>query len=58
VPSPGRLGEQTVSVSDLKAMLAPYPSDEMICWPVSTRVGSVKNNDPTFDRADRRGVIR
>jgi hypothetical protein len=25
----------------------PYPSDEMICWPVSARVGNVKNNDPS-----------
>jgi putative SOS response-associated peptidase YedK len=24
---------------------APYPSAEMICWPVSARVGNVKNND-------------
>ena len=35
-------------MSDLKAMLAPYPSDGMICWPVSTRVGNVKNNDPSL----------
>ena len=33
---------------DLKAMLAPYPSDQMICWPISPRVGNVKNNDPTL----------
>jgi hypothetical protein len=26
-------------------MLAPFRSDEMICWPVNARVGSVKNND-------------
>jgi hypothetical protein len=25
-----------------------YPSDEMICWPVSPRVGNVKNNDPSL----------
>jgi putative SOS response-associated peptidase YedK len=25
---------------------SPYPSDDMICWPVSARVGNVKNNDP------------
>jgi len=24
------------------------PSDEMICWPVSGRVGNVKNNDPSL----------
>jgi putative SOS response-associated peptidase YedK len=42
------LGEQQVSLRDLKALLAPYPSDEMICWPVSARVGNVKNNDPSL----------
>jgi hypothetical protein len=26
----------------LKALLAPCPSNEMICWPVSIRVGNVK----------------
>jgi hypothetical protein len=31
----------------LKALLAPYPSDEMVAWPVSPRVGNVKNNDPS-----------
>jgi putative SOS response-associated peptidase YedK len=35
-------------LADLKAMLAPYPSDEMIAWPVSPRVGNVKNNDPSL----------
>ncbi len=25
-----------------------HPSDEMICWPVSPRVGNVKNNDPSL----------
>ena len=27
---------------------APYPSEGMTCWPVSTRVGNVKNNDPSL----------
>jgi putative SOS response-associated peptidase YedK len=45
---PAWLGEQPPSVNDLKAMLGPYPSDEMISWPVSPRVGNVKNNDPTL----------
>jgi hypothetical protein len=40
---PAWLGEQPATVQDLKAILAPYPSDEMICWPVSPRVGNVKN---------------
>jgi putative SOS response-associated peptidase YedK len=26
-------------------LLAPYPSEEMIAWPASPRVGNVKNND-------------
>jgi putative SOS response-associated peptidase YedK len=42
------LGEQPANIPQLKALLAPYPSGEMICWPVSPRVGSVKNNDPTL----------
>ena len=45
---PAWLGEEPVTLPDLKAMLAPYPSDGMICWPISTRVGNVKNNDPTL----------
>jgi putative SOS response-associated peptidase YedK len=39
------LGEQPADVPQLKALLAPYPSDETICWPVSARVGNVKNSD-------------
>jgi putative SOS response-associated peptidase YedK len=32
--------------TQLKALLA--PPEEMICWPVSPRVGNVKNNDPSL----------
>lgn len=32
----------------LKLMLAPYPSEEMTCWPVSPRVSNIKNNDPSL----------
>jgi len=32
---------------DLKSLLAPYPSD-VNRGPMSTRVGSVKNNDPAL----------
>jgi putative SOS response-associated peptidase YedK len=35
-------------VPPLKALLAPYPSDDMICLPVSARVGNVKNNGPSL----------
>ena len=45
---PAWLGEQPATERDLKAMLAPYPSEDMISWPISTRVGNVKNNDPTL----------
>jgi putative SOS response-associated peptidase YedK len=42
------LGEESADVSALKALLAPFPSEEMTCWPVSARVGNVKNNDATL----------
>jgi putative SOS response-associated peptidase YedK len=41
---PARLGEDPADAPESAA--APYPSDGMICWPVSARVGNVKNNDP------------
>ena len=43
---PQWLGEKPADVPHLKVLLAPYPADDMICWPVSPRVGNVKNNDP------------
>jgi len=45
---PAWLGEQPADVPQLKALLAPYPSHAMICWPVSARVGNVKNNYPSL----------
>jgi putative SOS response-associated peptidase YedK len=45
---PEWLGEEPADPRHLKAMLAPYPSEEMTYWPVSTRVGNVKNNDPSL----------
>jgi DNA-binding transcriptional ArsR family regulator len=42
------LGEEPADPAHLKALLAPYPSDDMVCWPVSARVGNVKNNDPSL----------
>ena len=42
------LGEQPADEPQLKALLAPYPSDDMISWPVSARVGNVRNNDPSL----------
>ena len=45
------LGEERADASALKALLVPYPSEEMTCWPVSARVGNVKNNDPSLIEA-------
>ena len=45
---PAWLAEEPADARQLKAMLAPYPSEKMTCWPVSPRVGSVKNNDPSL----------
>jgi putative SOS response-associated peptidase YedK len=42
------LGEQPTELAQVKARLTPYPSDGMIAWPVSPRVGNVKNNDPSL----------
>jgi putative SOS response-associated peptidase YedK len=43
---PAWLGEEPADVTRLKSLLAPSPADEMICWPISPRVGNVRNNDP------------
>ena len=45
---PAWLGGEPADPKQLKALLAPYPADDMICWPVSARVGNVKNNDPSL----------
>jgi putative SOS response-associated peptidase YedK len=45
---PQWLGEAPADARQLKALLAPYPSEGMTCWPVSTRVGNVKNTDPSL----------
>jgi putative SOS response-associated peptidase YedK len=39
------LGEEP---AELKALLTPFPSEEMTCWPVSSRVGNVRNNDASL----------
>src|SRR5215470_4717241 len=45
---PVRLGEKPPKLPELTSLLAPYPSEEMIAWPVSARVGNAKNNDPSL----------
>jgi putative SOS response-associated peptidase YedK len=42
------LGEEAADAADLKSLLAPYPADEMTCWPVSAAVGNVRNNNPAL----------
>jgi putative SOS response-associated peptidase YedK len=41
-------GEEPADPRQLKALLVPYPSGGMTCWPVSPRVGNVKNNEPSL----------
>jgi putative SOS response-associated peptidase YedK len=45
---PEWLGEEPAEPSQLKALFAPYSSGDMTCWPVSARVGNVKNNDASL----------
>ena len=45
---PAWLGEEPASGEALRALFKPYPSEGMICWPVSARVGNVRNNDPSL----------
>ncbi|TCZ79392.1 SOS response-associated peptidase [Paenibacillus albiflavus] len=35
-------------VNALLGLLRPYPADEMIAYPVSTKVGNVRNDDPSL----------
>jgi putative SOS response-associated peptidase YedK len=42
---PAWLGETPATADELKALLAPCPSEELRKWPVDRRVGNVKNND-------------
>src|SRR5438477_624149 len=39
------LGEEPC---DPASLLKPFPAERMTLWPVSKRVGSVKNNDPAL----------
>lgn len=42
------LGEKTADSERLKGLLTPYPAEGMTMWPVSQRVGNVKNDDPSL----------
>ena len=39
------LGENGANADQLQAVCKPFPSERMISWPVSPRVGNVKNTD-------------
>jgi hypothetical protein len=41
-----RLSEEPAELPELKTLLAPCPSDEMVARPVSPRIGNVRNHDP------------
>jgi putative SOS response-associated peptidase YedK len=45
------LGE--IEDGDLKELLKPYPAEEMKMWPLSQRVNSAKNDDPSLLKAIR-----
>ena len=45
---PQWLGEAAAEPKHLKALLTPYPAEEMVAWPVSPRVGNVRNNDSSL----------
>ncbi len=42
------LGEAPAEGPRLKALLVPYPAEKMTIWPVSKRVGNVRNKDPSL----------
>jgi hypothetical protein len=37
-----------VAADTRKALISAFPAEWMTMWPVSTRVGNVKNNDPSL----------
>jgi putative SOS response-associated peptidase YedK len=42
------LGEEPADAERLKALLEPYPAEDLAMWPVDKRVGNVRNNDPSL----------
>jgi putative SOS response-associated peptidase YedK len=45
------LGEEPASADVLRAMLEPFPAERMRAYPVSARVNSVKNDEPSLIEA-------
>ena len=42
------LGEMPAEPARLQALLRPCPPETLALWPVSPRVGNVRNNDPAL----------
>ena len=42
------LGESSADPEQLKALLKPYPAEDMVIWRVDKRVGDPKNKDPSL----------
>jgi putative SOS response-associated peptidase YedK len=42
------LGEEPASADELQALLRPYPAERMRAYPVSAKVNSVKNDEPSL----------
>ena len=45
------LGEESAFADELRALLKPYPAERMRAYPISTRVNSVKNDEPSLLKA-------
>jgi putative SOS response-associated peptidase YedK len=43
---PTWLGEKPAELPQIKALLDPYPAEDVVCWPVSAHVANMRNNDP------------
>jgi hypothetical protein len=54
---PLRLGKDAAEPEQLKALLRPYPAEDMTCWPVSACVDNVKNNHPSLVQAIDDAVV-
>ena len=45
---PAWLGEEPAAAEELKALLRPYPAEDMVVWPVDKRVGNANNKDSSL----------
>jgi putative SOS response-associated peptidase YedK len=54
---PKWLGESTVTSAELKALCVPFPSTQMVSWPVDPAVGNHKNDEPRLVDAVRQDLL-